>query len=240
VKPAQTLAGIASSGRSASYGNCAEKATSAYALKGIEAVKSMRAKRIRGVLFDFDGTLTLPGALDFLSIRKEISCPLEVPVLEFIEGQPAERRTPLLEVLSLREAIAAEQSQPNEGAETCLSELKRRGILLGIHTRNSLLSVQRALGKFRTVLAEDFRAIMTRDDSLPKPHADGVLKASTKMGVSVEELMVVGDYRFDIIAGSSAGACTVLLTNGKKPALLLEDPAPDHVVDRLEEILDLL
>jgi HAD superfamily hydrolase (TIGR01509 family) len=200
----------------------------------------MKAKRIKGVLFDFDGTLTLPGALDFLSIKREISCPHEMPVLEFIEGQPAEKRGPLLEVLTHREALAAEQSEPNEGAERCLSELKRRGILFGIHTRNSLLSVQRALGKFRTVWAEDFRAIMTRDDSLPKPHPDGVVKASTRMGISVEELMVVGDYRYDIIAGCSAGACTVLLTNGKKPVLLLDDPEPDHVVDRLEEILDLL
>jgi hydrogenase expression/formation protein HypE len=200
----------------------------------------MKAKRIKGVLFDFDGTLTLPGALDFPSIKKELSCPHEMPVLEFIEGQPAEKRKVLLEVLNVRETLAAEQSQPNEGAERCLSELKRRGILFAIHTRNSLLSVQRALGKFRNVWAEDFEAIMTRDDSLPKPHPDGVIKASTKMGVSVEELMVVGDYRFDIIAGSSAGACTVLLTNGKKPALLQGDPEPDHVVDRLEEILDLL
>lgn len=200
----------------------------------------MKAKEIRGVLFDFDGTLTLPGALDFLSIRQEIRCPLEMPVLEFIEVQPVGERRFLLEVLNLREAQAAEHSQPNEGAERCLSELKRRGIFLGIHTRNSRLSVQRALGKFRTILAEDFKAIMTRDDSLPKPHPDGVIKASAKMGLSVEELMVVGDYRFDIIAGRSAGARTVLLTNGKKPTLLLEDPAPDHVVDRLEEILDLL
>jgi hydrogenase expression/formation protein HypE len=200
----------------------------------------MKAKRIRGVLFDFDGTLTLPGALDFPSIKEEISCPNEMPVLEFIEGQPAEKRKPLLEVLNLREALAAERSRPNKGAERCLSELKRRGILFGIHTRNSLLSVQRALGKFRTVWAEDFGAIITRDDSLPKPHPDGVIKASAKMGVSVEELMVVGDYRFDIIAGCSAGACTVLLTNGRNPGVLPEDPEPDHVVDCLEEILDLL
>ena len=192
------------------------------------------------MLFDFDGTLTLPGALDFPAIKQEICCPHEIPVLEFIEGQPAERRSLLLEVLNLREALAAEESQPNEGAENCLSELKRRGILFGIHTRNSLLSVHRALGKFRRVWAEDFRAIMTRDDSLPKPHPDGVIKASNKMGVSAEELMVVGDYRFDIIAGSSAGACTVLLTNGKNPVLLPGDPEPDHVVDHLEEILDLL
>jgi hydrogenase expression/formation protein HypE len=200
----------------------------------------MKGTRIKGVLFDFDGTLTLPGALDFPSIRKEISCPHEMPILEFIESQNIGRRRSFLEVLNLREALAAEQSQPNEGAERCLSELKRRGILLGIHTRNSLLSVRRALGNFRTVRAEDFRSIMTRDNSLPKPHPDGVIKTSTEMGVSVEELMTVGDYRFDIIAGRSAGACTVLLTNGKNPALMLEDPEPDHVVDRLEEILDLL
>jgi len=200
----------------------------------------MKTRRIKAVLFDFDGTLTLPGALDFPAIKQEICCPEEIPVLEFIEGQPAERKSSLLEVLNLKETLAAEESQPNEGAENCLSELKRRGILFGIHTRNSLLSVQRALGKFRRVWADDFRAIMTRDDSLPKPHPDGVIKASNKMGVSAEELMVVGDYRFDIIAGSSAGAITVLLTNGKKPVLLPGDPEPDHVVDHLEEILDLL
>ena len=200
----------------------------------------MKPRRVKGVLFDFDGTLTLPGALDFPSIKREMNCPQEMPILEFIEAQPADKRKPLLEVLDLREASAAEQSRPNEGAERCLSELKRRGILLGILTRNSLRSVQRALRKFRSVWAEDFRAILTRDDSLPKPHPDGIIKASTKMGVSVENLMVVGDYRFDIIAGHSAGAWTVLLTNGRKPSLLLEDPEPDHVVDHLEEILGLL
>ncbi len=192
------------------------------------------------MLFDFDGTLTLPGALDWPSIRKEIRCPPEIPVLEFIEAQPAEKRKPLWDVLDLREALAAEQSQPNEGAESCLGELKRRGILLGIHTRNSMLSVQRALKKFRNLWAADFAVILTRDDSPPKPYPDGVIKASTQMGVSVQDLMVVGDYRFDIIAGNLAGACTVLLTNGKKQVLLPEDPEPHHVVDHLQEILALL
>ena len=192
------------------------------------------------MLFDFDGTLTLPGALDFPSLKRELSCPHDAPILEFIEEQPIEKRRSLWEALNLKESIAAEQSQPNIGAERCLAELKRRKIPFGIHTRNSRHAVQRALGKFRSVWAEDFKAIMTRDDALPKPHPDGVIRASTRMGVFVEELMVVGDFRFDIMAGSSAGACTVLLTNGRKPVLLPEDPEPDHVVDHLEEILHLL
>ena len=41
--------------------------------------------RAKAVLFDFDGTLTAPGALDFRVIKKEIGCPQDMPVLEFIE-----------------------------------------------------------------------------------------------------------------------------------------------------------
>ena len=42
--------------------------------------------RIDAVLFDFDGTLTAPGALDFKEIKAELGCPLDRPVLEYIEG----------------------------------------------------------------------------------------------------------------------------------------------------------
>ena len=39
---------------------------------------------IKAVLFDFDGTLTKPGALDFPLLKKTIGCPSDIPVLEFI------------------------------------------------------------------------------------------------------------------------------------------------------------
>jgi len=43
---------------------------------------------IKAVLFDFDGTLTKPGALNFPRLKKTIGCPADVPVLEFIEDFP--------------------------------------------------------------------------------------------------------------------------------------------------------
>jgi phosphoglycolate phosphatase-like HAD superfamily hydrolase len=202
------------------------------------AFKSRR--RIKGVLFDFDGTLTFPGALDFPAIKREMNCPLDMPVLEFIETQPPAKKASLWEILELRETQGAAQSRPNAGAENCLSELKRRGILLGIHTRNSLQSVQQGLEKFQIARIEDFKVIMTRDDCLPKPHPDGVIKASDLMGIPVVQLMVVGDFRFDVIAGKTAGACTVLLTNRKPLAMAPEDPEPDYIINHLEEILNLL
>ena len=197
----------------------------------------MDEKRIKGVLFDFDGTLTFPGALDFPAIRREMNCPPDIPILEWLETVPAERKPPLMKILESAEEKAAEESLPNVGAEECLLTLRDRGVLLGIITRNSLPSVRVALERFETVRLLDFSTVITRDDSLPKPHPDGVHKACDRMGLAASELMVVGDFRFDVIAGKAAGACTVLLTNGRRSVMAAGDPEPDFTVARLEEIL---
>jgi HAD superfamily hydrolase (TIGR01509 family) len=197
----------------------------------------MDEKRIKGVLFDFDGTLTLPGALDFPAIKREMNCPPDIPILEWLETVPAERKPPLMKILESAEEKAAEESLPNVGAEECLLTLRDRGVLLGIITRNSLPSVRVALERFETVRFLDFSTVITRDDSLPKPHPDGVHKACERMGLAASELMVVGDFRFDVIAGKAAGACTVLLTNGRRSVMAAGDPEPDFTVARLEEIL---
>jgi hydrogenase expression/formation protein HypE len=200
----------------------------------------MGGNRIKGVLFDFDGTLTLPGALDFPAIKREMNCPPDIPILEWLETVPAELKPPLIRILESREESAAEESVPNVGAEECLSALRDKGVLIGIITRNSLPSVRLALERFGTVRLHDFSTVITRDDSLPKPHPDGIRKACERMGLAVSDLMVVGDFRFDVIAGKAAGACTVLLTNGKPSVMGPGDPEPDYTIARLEEILQLL
>ena len=42
--------------------------------------------RIDAILFDFDGTLTQPGSLDFSVIKRTIGCPETMPVLEYMAG----------------------------------------------------------------------------------------------------------------------------------------------------------
>jgi len=200
----------------------------------------MDEKRIKGVLFDFDGTLTLPGALDFPAIKREMNCPPDIPILEYLETVPAELKPSLMKILESKEERAAEESLPNVGAEECLLTLRDKGVLLGIITRNSLPSVRLALERFERVRLHHFAAVMTRDDSLPKPHPDGVHKACEQMGLPVSELMVVGDFRFDVMAGKAAGACTVLLTNGRQSLMVPGDPEPDYTVACLEEILRLV
>ena len=196
--------------------------------------------RVKGVLFDFDGTLTEPGALDFPAIKKEMGCPPDETILEYLETQPAERRQALMKILVQKEEEAAEASRPNEGAEECLTELKKRKFLLGILTRNSLASVKKSLEKFSTVCMGDFTAIITRDTSQPKPHPDGVHQAAIRMGLHPSQLLVVGDFRFDIIAGREAGAVTAFLASKGRPIMEQGDPEPDYVVGKLEDILDIV
>jgi HAD superfamily hydrolase (TIGR01509 family) len=203
-------------------------------------MKRKQGRRIRGVLFDFDGTLTYPGAIDFDAIKQELGCPLNIPILEYLETiSPAEQK-PLMAILEAKEEDAAQASVPNTGAEKCVSVLKEKGIPMGIITRNSIHSVRVALEKFSRTTVQDFAAVITREASLPKPHPDGVYQAAARMGILPSELMLVGDFRFDVLAGKAAGALTVLLKNSDKSLMVPGDPQPDYTVNHLEEILAII
>jgi len=195
---------------------------------------------MKGVLFDFDGTLTQPGAIDFLAIKEEIECPHDVAILEYIKLQPPKKQVVLMEILEGHEAEAARLSLPNRGAEACLSTLRGRGVPMGIITRNSLKSVTSALRQFDGIESRDFDVVITREAVLPKPSPEGVYKAAARMGCLAEELMVVGDFRFDVIAGQRAGATTVLLTNGGKSPMAPGDPIPDYVCGGLNEVVEIV
>ena len=197
-------------------------------------------KKIKGILFDFDGTLTFPGAIDFSAIKRAIKCPSELPILEYFDMLPHDQREPLEKILDDMEEEAARKSLPNRGAEVCLNTLKKMGLPLGILTRNSLKSVLLALERFNDIDPADFSAIITRDDSPPKPRPDGVYEAAEMMRIPVSELLVVGDFRFDIICGKAAGAITVLLAEGDHGVMHPGDPEPDYTVKSLEEVLRII
>jgi HAD superfamily hydrolase (TIGR01509 family) len=195
---------------------------------------------IKAVLFDFDGTLTRPEAIDFTALRKLLGCPPGTAILEYIEALPdAEARARAHRVLDQFELAAARASVPNDGAEELIAHLARRGIARGILSRNSRGSVDVALSNFPVVSGADFSVILTRENAgRPKPHPDGVLGAARLFAVTPPEILVVGDYVFDIAAGNAAGARTALLTNGRAAPRI--EPAPDYTVSRLGELQSVL
>ena len=199
-------------------------------------------KLIRAVLFDFDGTLTEPGSLDFGAIRDAVGCPKGRPVLEFINSMASQaERAEAFKILDAFEAEAARQSRPNAGAEEVLEFLLARGMKVGIISRNSLASIKTALDNFGRIQSLDFAIILSRDDPFsPKPSPEGILAAVRILGVPVAQVLVVGDFVFDVEAGHKAGALTAFLTNrgSSHPCAYPSDFTLEHLGE-LKEIVSL-
>ncbi len=192
--------------------------------------------RISAVLFDFDGTLTQPGALDFAVIKNELNCPHDKPVLEYIESiADPRKKADYFEKLNRFESLGAADSRPNPGADDLINFIRSKSIPVVLITRNSLVSVQTAILNFDNLSLDDFDVVITRDDPVaPKPEPDGILLAAQKLNVIPEEMLMVGDFIFDIQAGQNAGALTTLLD--VDPRIETADLAPDFVVSQLDEL----
>lgn len=188
--------------------------------------------RLKGVVFDMDGTLTV-SPLDFDLIRAECGIPKGRPILEYIEGRPESERRRMRGVLHRHERQAARQCTLRDGAKEVTEELVRRGVRTALLTRNSWESVQTVLRRFGL----RFDCCVSRDDGEPKPSPQPVLRIAGELGLAPAELLVVGDYVFDVQAGRAAGARTAFVKTR-------EDQEPpqdaDFVIEDLRELLDVV
>lgn len=196
----------------------------------------MSGYRVKAVLFDFDGTLTRPGALNFKSIKNALGCPSDQPVLEFIQSiAGARQRRQALEKLDRFELEGALRSRPNAGAQEIIAWARQHNLSVGIITRNSRDSVMTSLENFDMIASEDFDVIISRDDPLdPKPSGDGILWAARQFKIQPFEMLVVGDFIFDPQAGKAAGALTALLDPDNDTRL--QSTACDFRIRHLDEL----
>ena len=102
-------------------------------------------------------------------------------------------------------------------------ELAGRGYRLGILTRNARELAHITLEAIG--LADCFAAsdVLGRDDAKPKPDPDGLLKLAAAWDVAPGEMVMVGDYRFDLDCGRAAGTRTVLVNLPENPWPALVD-----------------
>lgn len=138
-------------------------------------------------------------------------------------------------MLERYEDRAAEAAQPNENAEEVLLFLRQKGLKLGILTRNRMKSLQTSLGRFNKISVRDFDVIVTREHELKiKPHPEGVLFAARSFGVLPQDMVMVGDYIFDVESGRRAGALTVFLESSHTTKW--PEPPADWTIRRMDEL----
>jgi HAD superfamily hydrolase (TIGR01509 family) len=193
------------------------------------------ASPARAVIFDMDGTLTV-ASLDFDASRGEIGLPAHpgTPILEAMELMTRADRAAAEAIVCRHEEQAAGCSELQDGAAEVLAAIRRHGIPVAVHTRNSRRSVQTVLA--RHGLEVDWTH--AREDGPVKPAPDSVLAICARFGAAPAETWVVGDYLFDIQAGRAVGATTVLMI-GDLPMPEYAAQA-DHVIRRLSELPGLL
>ena len=186
---------------------------------------------LKAVVFDMDGTITVP-LLDFPRMKAEIGAPSDHGLLESMALMDDSRRAAAEKILLRHELAAALDSTLNPGVKAALADIASMGLAAAILTRNCRRSVDIVLDKHSLA----FDAVVTREDSLPKPDPDGVLVAAWRMGVDAASCVMVGDFEFDIRSGRAAGALTVLYApDGRTFATV-----PDFEIRSMEELPVLL
>lgn len=182
---------------------------------------------IRGVIFDMDGTLTVP-VIDFALMRGRLGIP-EGDILAVIRGWPDERRKAAFDIIEEIEEDGRFRLQLQPGAEALMRVLERRGIPRAILTRNTEKTVRHLQAHLHTT----FSVILTRSFPTFKPDPAPALHICEKWGLKPAEVLLVGDFRDDLTCGKQAGARTCLLLNERNSQY---GPLADFTIASLEEL----
>lgn len=176
----------------------------------------MSLGELRNWVFDMDGTLTV-AVHDFAAIRVALDIPAEHDILTHLAALPADEAAAKHAWLLEHERDLAIASTAAAGAVELVRELAERGCRLGILTRNARELAHVTLGAIGLADCFPVEHILGRDEAAPKPSPDGLLKIANAWGVAPGELVMVGDYRFDLDCGRAAGARTVLVNLPDNP-----------------------
>ena len=83
----------------------------------------------------------------------------------------------------------------------------------------------------------EFSQVLTREDALPKPNPQGLHIICREWRLEAREVVFVGDFHFDVIAGRQAGMATILYAPGSVPEYADE---ADYVISHLTQTCDVL
>ena len=219
--------------------------------KKIGEQENRKKRKIKGVIFDMDGTLTKPN-LDFKKMRTRIGCKTQNILKEVDEEFDEVQRKRAYEIIQEMEDEALKTMECVEGAVELAKLLDLLCIPRALVTRN----VKSSVDHFHGVAWKDgangnkmmkpFHPVCSREFVPYKPAPDSLLYICEQWGVKPEEVMMVGDSpKDDVVAGNRAGCVTVLVevenTHRSYDIDKLEgEMLPHFIVPRIEEIALLL
>lgn len=184
-------------------------------------------------VFDLDGTLTLP-VHDFKFLRRHLAIPDGEDILGHLATLPPDVAAMRHHQLDEIEWELATLSVASPGTVELLAYLHAHHARLGIVTRNSSAVARMTLEAIGVLhyFCPDW--ILGRDDAPPKPDPAGIRHLQEQWQAKADDLVMVGDYLYDLQAGRSAGALTIHV--GRPDGLRWPDQT-DIMVDTLTDLM---
>jgi len=162
-----------------------------------------------GVIFDLDGTV-VENSFDWRRIREEIGAG-ETSILTYLESLEEPERSRKRLILERHEAAQTEAAVLRGGIRDLLGVLRARGVAAALVTNNSWKNTEFLLNKFGLV----FDCVITRESGLWKPSGAPFLEVLKRLDLKSDDCCVVGDTRFDVLAGLDAGIAAIFLLSNE-------------------------
>ncbi|HEX4560537.1 MAG TPA: pyrophosphatase PpaX [Gemmatimonadales bacterium] len=194
-------------------------------------------------LFDLDGTLIDSIELIIRSYQhtirthrqlettpdvwmKGLGIPLRVQFKEWSED-PAEIDAMVTTYREYNLSHHDEMVTAYDGVVDAVKHLRQQGKQLGLVTSKFRSGAYRGLKKVG--LDQDFHVVVGSDEvTNPKPHPEPVLTALSRLSVTPEGAVFIGDSRHDMECGRAAGVKTAAVLWGPFSRSDLEDLRPDY------------
>jgi phosphoglycolate phosphatase len=211
----------------------------------------MMTKRYDLIVFDWDGTvmdstaviagsiqaacrdLDLPVPSDEAA-RHVIGMGLHEALRHAVPSAPEELYEPLT-VRYRHHFLSQDQAIPlfDQAAET-IAELHAAEYLLAVATGKNRNGLNRALES--SGLGHYFHATRTADMTFSKPHPAMLLEIMDELGLTAEQVLMIGDTTHDLQMAINAGVDAVAMTHGAHPEEQLQALNPLALVDDFAQL----
>lgn len=213
---------------------------------------SSEAEQPIGIIFDMDGTLTEPGAIDFPAMFRRLNITREsIPegdLIGYIQNLPSvEERDEAWAMIEEEEMLACDRMVVRPDVLTVVAAIRRAKIRTAVATRNIEKAYERFLQQAGLATCQEQHAVFS--PAVFRDSLGGVNKPDPKVAMHIMEdwkipprmrsaVWFVGDSIDDISCGRNAGCRTCLVLTDSNRHLQKERPELiDLAVENLIEFV---
>jgi HAD superfamily hydrolase (TIGR01509 family) len=207
---------------------------------------------IKGVVFDFDGTLVDSMTMIFEALNEALSKrnlpTISLDLLGRMAGRPISELVntevtvpePTIkaiekDVFNAYAGFCRISCHPLPNVESTLKALKSKGVKLGLLTTTPRKPLKVVIKKL--AIGKYFDIMLAKDDANSKPDPDGLKQIITEFGIGKDECLYVGDSPIDVLTGKAAGVRTIAITTGVTTMEQLKEKTPDGIITDMEQLL---